>query len=136
MSRVVGLKAPIYTCCRIPPLSRISLYFCMHPSVLPVLPLFSCIALLYSLVPITTYCSVANRQVAWAASYWMANSVWPVPTRPVQLFLFRFGVRARPSRPGSDWHMQLVCRDLVGRIFLCSDRSLLLVLQITATVAR
>jgi hypothetical protein len=37
--------------------------------------------------------------------------------RPAQLFLFRFGVRAWPSGPGSDWHAQLVHRDLIGRIF-------------------
>ena len=39
---------------------------------------------------------------------------------------FRFGVCAWPSRPESDWRTQLVRRDLVGRIFWCSDRGLLL----------
>jgi hypothetical protein len=98
----------------------------MYPPVLPVLPLFPCTALLYSLAPITPYCSVANRRVARVAFYWLANSVRPVPTHPVQLFLFWFGVRARPSGPGSDWHAQFVRSDLVGRIFWCSNRGLLL----------
>ena len=98
----------------------------MHPSVLPVLPLFPCIASLYSLIPITLYCFVANRRVVRVTFYWLANSVRPVPTRPVQLFPFWFGVRAWPSGPGSDWRAQLVRRDLVGRTFWCSDRGLLL----------
>ena len=117
MSRVVGLKAPIYTCCRIPLLSRISPYSCMHPSILPVLPLFPCTASLYSLIPITPYCSVANRWVIQVASYWLANSVRPVLTCTVQLFPFRFDVRTQPSGPGSDWYAQFVCRDLVGRSY-------------------
>ena len=45
---------------------------------------------------------------------------------PAQLFPFRFSVRVQPSGPGSDWHAQVVRHDLVGRIFQCSDRGLLL----------
>ena len=119
----MGLRPLFIHACRTSPSSRISPHLCMCPPVLPVLPLFPCTALLYSLVPITPCCSVTNRRVARVASYWLANSVRPVLTCPIQLFPFRFGVRARPSGPGSDWRAQLVCRDLVGRIFWCSDRS-------------
>jgi hypothetical protein len=45
---------------------------------------------------------------------------------PTQLFLFRFGVCVRPSGPGFNWCAQIVYRDLVGRIFQCSDRGALL----------
>jgi hypothetical protein len=73
--------------------------------------------LLYSLVPITPNCPTANRWVVQAASDWLANSVWPALTCPVQLFPFWFGVHVRPSRLGSDWRMQFVCRDLVGQSY-------------------
>ena len=122
MSRVVGLKVPIYTCLENTSLLwniPLSPYVSPCSACTPPIPL-------YSLVPITPYCSVANRRVTQVASYWLANSVRPVPTRPVQLFPFRFGVRARPSGPGSDWRAQLVRRDLVSWIFWCSDRGLLL----------
>ena len=89
MSRVVGLKAPIYTCCRIPLLSRISPYSCMHPSVLPVLPLFPCTASLYSFVPITP---VLLRIGGLRGSPPIG---WPIrcgPFRPVPSSYSRFGL--------------------------------------------
>ena len=79
------------------------------------------------------------------ASYWLANlvragSVRPVrcgrfgaagsvrsaPTCSAQLFPFWFGVCGRPSGPGFDWYAQGARCDLVGQIFWCSDRGLLL----------
>jgi hypothetical protein len=122
----LGLRPLFIHACRISPFSRISPHLSMCPPVLPVLPPFPYTASLYSLIPITPCCSVANRRVAWVASYWLANSMRPVPTRPIQLFPFQFGVCARPSGLGSDWCVQLVRRDLVGQIFWCSDRGLLL----------
>ena len=109
--------------------------FCMHPcsACTPPIPLYS-----LAVQPRPDYPQLFCREPAGCVGrLLLAGQFGAVRSaRPAQLFPFRFGVRARPSRPGSDWHMQLVCRDLVGRIFLCSDRSLLLVLQITATVAR
>ena len=47
MSRVVGLKASIYTCCRMSSLFRISPYYYTHHCIPPTLPLFPCTASLY-----------------------------------------------------------------------------------------
>jgi hypothetical protein len=98
----------------------------MHPSVLPVLPLFPCTASLYSLALITPYYSVANRRVAWVASYWLANSVWPVPTCPVKL--------SRQVIPVLVWYSRAVQRAGVWLVHAAcaprSDRSDLLVFQL------
>jgi hypothetical protein len=47
----------------------------MRTCIPPVLPLFSCIASLYSLAPIIPNCSVTNRWVVRATFDWLANSV-------------------------------------------------------------
>ena len=55
----------------------------------PILCIYPCPACippipLYSLVPISPYCSVANRRVARVASYWLASSVRAGSVRPVR----------------------------------------------------
>ena len=86
MSRVVGLKAPIYTCCRIPPFSRISLCFYMHLSILSVLPLIPCTAL--SRLPPTVLSRTGGLRG-------LPPIGWPIrcgPSRPVPSSYSHFGL--------------------------------------------
>ena len=58
--------------------------------------------LLYNLIPITPDYPAVNKGVTQAASDWLANSVWPTLTCPIQLFPFWFGICAWLRGPESD----------------------------------
>ena len=101
------------------------LIFCMHPcsACTPLIPLYSLTVQPRPNYPLLFCCKPAG----YVGGLLLAGQFSAVcPTCPAQLFPFRFGVRARPSRPGSDWYAQLVRCNLVGQMFQCSDRGMLL----------
>jgi hypothetical protein len=99
--------------------------FCMHPcsACTPPIPLYS-----LAVQPRPNYPLLFCREQAGSAgSLLLAGQFGAARFDPSRSVIPISVWRSRTaSGPGFDWHVQLVCCDLVGRIFWCSDRGLLL----------